>query len=104
MSMWSRSCHHVSDTRDPQGRLCLAATGIVARITVHWFVLLKVPPVEVGRKVRATLYMPRGIDMNRPDPGAARLEHLTANVSRDLLQVVVGVRDNATAFLLELEQ
>src|SRR5207237_5147667 len=61
-------------------------------------------PVEVGREIRTALHSAQGIDVDRAHAGAARLSDFAANVTRDLLEVVVGVCDHSASFSLEIQK
>ena len=85
-------------------RLCFTATCVEARVAVDRLVFPELLPVEIGREVRAPLHMTGGIDVNRSNPGAARLVDLTADVARNLLEVIVRVGDHSAIAFLEREQ
>src|SRR5262245_24174742 len=89
--------HHVLDPRQPQWRLRLASTRVIARVTGDGLVALEVAPVEIRWKVGAAFHESGRIQMNRAHARATGLGQLAARVAGNLLEVVVGVRDHAAA-------
>src|SRR3954471_5868309 len=98
------SGHHVANTRKSKRRLRFAPAGVVACVAVDRFVLREVAPVEISRKVRATFDAAVRVDVNGPNPGAARLADLATKVTWNLLEIVVGIRDDSAATALQREQ
>src|SRR5687767_1646331 len=96
--------HYVLDAREAQWRLGLAPARIVAGVAVYRLVFSERGPVEIRGKIGAALHVSRGIDVNGSHAGAARLSDLTAHVAWDLLDVIIGVGDDAALLFLEGEQ
>src|SRR5687767_3330063 len=99
-----RSRHDITDARKSQRGLRFTAARVKATVALDRLVALEVAPVEIRGKVGAPFYMPGRVDMDRPDPRPARFRNLAAKVTRDLLEVVVGVGNDATAPALQRQQ
>src|ERR1700681_4657261 len=82
----------------------LTAARVKASVAVHRLVFPVLGPMTVGGKVGAPLYSTERIDVNGSHSGAAGLSDLTAHVARDLLEIVVGVGNDPTGFLLERKE
>src|SRR2546423_4040981 len=99
---WRR--HNIPNPRQSERCLRFPSTRVVARVAVDGLVLPELCPVEVGGKIRTAFHPSQWIDVNRAHAGAAWLGNLTAHVTWDLLEVVIGVGDHAPRLLLECEQ
>ena len=60
--------------------------------------------MKVRRKIRAPLDVSHGIDVNGSNARLARLVDLTAEVARNLLEIIIGVGDHAATQTLEREK
>src|SRR5688572_14828461 len=77
------SRHHVAHARQPHRCFRFTAAGVEAGVARDRLVLLELGPVEIRRKIRATLHVARGIHVDRPDPRPAGLLQLPAGVPRN---------------------
>ena len=96
--------HHVANPREPEGSLCLTATSVVARVAIDGLIGCVVPPIKIRGEVRAALHASIRVDVNGAYARPTGLPHLAAHVPRNLLEVVVGVRDDAARAALERQQ
>src|SRR3954470_18474588 len=100
----SRRAHHVTNPGEAERCLRLTSAGIVAGVAVDRLVGAKILPVKIRREIGAALHAPGRIEMNSANAGAARLTHLAARITRQLLEIVIGVGDHPAATALEGEQ
>src|SRR5262249_40549022 len=98
------SCHHVADPRETQRRLRFASACIETGIAIHRLILLEVAPVKIGGKIGAALHSTCRIDVNGSNARATGLSELAADVAWQLLEVVIGVRDDTTTPALERQK
>src|SRR5205823_3943515 len=85
----------IGDARQSQRRLSLATAGVVARVARNRRVAAELAPMKVRGKIGTSLHMTARVQMHRADARSTRLFHLTADIPRHLLQVVIGVGDHA---------
>src|ERR1051325_6078001 len=100
----SRSCHDIPHARQLERGLSFAATGVVTRGAVDRLVARKARPVEVGREIRTPLHVSEWIDVNGSNARLAGFAHFAADESRNLLEVIVRVRDHAPLLSLERQK
>src|SRR5207237_8743066 len=96
--------HQAAHPREPQSRLRLPPTGVVASVAVDRLVFPEFRPVKVSGKIGTAFDTTERINVDRALAGAAGLGDLTPHITGDLLEVIIRVRDNAPRFLLEREQ
>src|SRR5687768_3686718 len=96
--------HYVLNARKAEWRLSLAPARVVARVAVYRLVFPERGPVKISGEIGAALHVSGRIDVNGSHAGAARLGDLTAHVAWNLLDVVIGVGDDAALLFLEGEQ
>src|SRR4051812_46867984 len=97
----SASRHHVPNARHDANRsLRLATACVVARVACNRLITGVILPRTIGRKIGATTNKSVRIDVNGCHATLTEFRHFAAGVPRNLLEVVVGIRDDTAAPLL----